>query len=109
MSGNVMTPNQIAAMQADMLAGTPQTPIEVLEAELHLLKTSGIIEVATRNPNVFEFMRHWEGRAEKAEATIIAQASEIARLRDALKDMIAHADEVSSPLIEARAALAVKQ
>lgn len=41
-----------------------------LEAELHLLKTSGIIEVAVRNPNVMEYMRHWEGRAEAAEVAL---------------------------------------
>jgi hypothetical protein len=41
--------------------------IEKLEAELHLMKTSGIAEVAARNPSVMEYMRHWEGRAEAAE------------------------------------------
>jgi hypothetical protein len=40
--------------------------------ELHLMKTAGIIEVAVRNPNVMEYMRHWEDRAEKAEAEVIA-------------------------------------
>ena len=38
-----------------------------MRAELHLLKTSGIIEVAVRNPNVADYMEHWEGRAIKAE------------------------------------------
>ena len=42
--------------------------IERLEAELDHFKSSGIIEVAVRNPNVSEYMKHWEGRAEKAEA-----------------------------------------
>ena len=36
--------------------------------ELHLMKTAGIIEVAVRNPSVSEYMGHWEGRADKAEA-----------------------------------------
>jgi hypothetical protein len=44
--------------------------IEELEAENHLLKTSGIIEVAVRNPNVAEYIRHWEARAETAEAKL---------------------------------------
>ena len=34
------------------------------------MKTSGIIEVAVRNPNVMEYMRHWEGRAEAAEVAL---------------------------------------
>lgn len=38
------------------------------EAELHTLKTAGICEVAARNPSVMEYMRHWEARAEAAEA-----------------------------------------
>ena len=44
--------------------------IEELEDENDLLKTSGIAEVAARNPNVMEYMRHWEGRAEAAEAKL---------------------------------------
>jgi len=47
--------------------------IAELEAELHLMKTSGIVEVAVRNPNVMEYMKHWEGRAEAAE-TALAKA-----------------------------------
>ena len=51
--------------------------IEELEAELHLMKTAGIIEVAIRNPNVSEYMAHWERRAEGAEAKL-AKAVEVA-------------------------------
>lgn len=47
--------------------------IEALEAENHLLKTAGIIEVAARNPNVMEYVRHWEGRTEAAEAQLAAR------------------------------------
>lgn len=54
--------------------------IEELEAEIETLTTAGIVEVAARNPNVMEYMRHWEGRAEKAEA-------EVARLRGALTEI----------------------
>lgn len=39
-----------------------------LRAELDTMKTAGIIEVAVRNPNVSDYMAHWEGRALKAEA-----------------------------------------
>jgi hypothetical protein len=46
--------------------------IDRLEAELHTMKTSGVIEVAVRNPSVSEYMAHWEGRAEKAEARVAA-------------------------------------
>jgi hypothetical protein len=35
---------------------------------IDLLTTSGIIEVSIRNPSVAEYMRHWEGRTEAAEA-----------------------------------------
>lgn len=44
--------------------------IEELENELHLMKTAGIIEVSVRNPSVMEYMKHWEGRAEAAEAKL---------------------------------------
>ena len=44
--------------------------IEELEAELHTMKTAGVIEVAVRNPNVSEYITHWEGRAEGAEAKL---------------------------------------
>ena len=41
---------------------------EKAEAELRILKEAGICEVASRNPSVMEYMKHWEARAEKAEA-----------------------------------------
>ena len=53
--------------------------IEELEAENNLLKTSGIIEVAVRNPRVMEYIQHWEGRAEAAEAKL-AKAEVIIRI-----------------------------
>ena len=47
-----------------------------LEAEIaelqHNLKNWGTIEIAIRNPAVAESMRHWECRAEKAEAALKA-------------------------------------
>ena len=59
--------------------------IEELEAENNLLKTSGIIEVAVRNPRVMEYMQHWEGRAEAAEAKL-AKAVEALELALELAD-----------------------
>ena len=44
--------------------------IKELEAELNLMKTSGIVEVSVRNPSVMEYIKHWEGRAETAEAKL---------------------------------------
>ena len=44
--------------------------IEQLVAELDLMKTAGIIEIASRNNRVTEYMFHWEGRALDAEAKL---------------------------------------
>jgi hypothetical protein len=51
--------------------------IEELEDELHTMKTAGIIEVAIRNPDVSEYMAHWERRAEGAEAKLAKAAAEL--------------------------------
>ncbi len=40
------------------------------DAELELMKTAGVIEVSVRNPNVAEYVKHWEGRALAAEAKV---------------------------------------
>ena len=47
-----------------------QKKLAEVEAELDLMKTAGIIELAIRNPSVSEYMHHWERRAEAAEARI---------------------------------------
>jgi hypothetical protein len=39
-----------------------------------ILFRSGIVEISVRNPSVLDYMRHWEGRAEKAEAELAAMA-----------------------------------
>ena len=54
--------------------------IEELEAELHLMKTAGIVEVAIRNPNVSEYMAHWERRAEGAEAKLTKALEDLQQL-----------------------------
>lgn len=65
------------------LRGTAEAPprdaTAELRAELKLMQTAGIIEVAVRNPSVAEYMRHWEGRAEKAEAALKAAPETPAR------------------------------
>ena len=53
---------------------------EELEAELHMMKTAGVIEVAVRNPNVSDYVKHWEVRAEKAEAKLQDQTRLIKQL-----------------------------
>jgi hypothetical protein len=54
-----------------------ETPeLDRLRDEVETLTTAGIIEVAVRNPSVAEYMRHWEGRAEKAEAALEAAIRE---------------------------------
>lgn len=40
------------------------------DEELSTLTRCGIVELAARNPNVMEYMKHWEGRVEKAEAEV---------------------------------------
>lgn len=55
-----------------------------LTAELEHFTKSGIVEIAVRNQSVADYMQHWEGRAEKAEATLAERDAEIARLREAL-------------------------
>jgi hypothetical protein len=63
-----------------------------LEAELHLLKTSGIAEVAVHNPSVMEYIKHWEGRAEAAEAKL-AKAVEAIKQLFALLDITEQTDD----------------
>lgn len=51
--------------------------IQQLEQELEQWKNWGIIEIAVRNPDVLEYMEHWEGRAIKAEQTLARVAAEV--------------------------------
>lgn len=43
-----------------------------------MLANGGVIEVAIRNPSVSDYMKHWEGRAEAAEADNAKLREEIA-------------------------------
>jgi hypothetical protein len=73
--------------------------IKELEAELNLMKTSGIAEVAVKNPSVMEYMKHWEGRAETAEA-------KLAKAVEALDRIAGKAPYADDPYDIARATLA---
>ena len=55
-----------------------------LAAAQKILRTAGIVEIAARNPQVMEYMQHWETRAEKAEAE-----------RDALREALVKADDLA--------------
>jgi hypothetical protein len=66
-----------------------------LRAELEQWTTWGVIEVAMRNPSVSEYMRHWEGRATKAEAERDALQDRILAALDAISD----GDEAGAHLI----------
>ncbi|MBM6687174.1 hypothetical protein H9X89_16615, partial [Faecalicatena contorta] len=62
-----------------------------LKAELDHLTKSGIIEVSIRNPSVADYMRHWEGRAEKAEAERDALAKALEPFADLAEVVLAEA------------------
>jgi hypothetical protein len=69
-----------------------------LTRERDVLTTSGIVEIASRNNRVTEYMFHWEGRALDAEA-------KVARLEGALSDPVAvHANmlrgTIAKPTVE---------
>jgi hypothetical protein len=69
-----------------------------LTRERDVLTTAGIVEIASRNNRVTEYMFHWEGRALDAEA-------KVARLEGALSDPVAvHANmlrgTIAKPTVE---------
>ena len=55
--------------------------LRIVSDEVDTLCHGGIIEVSMRNTNVMSFFKHWEHRAETAEA-------EVARLRAALNEIV---------------------
>lgn len=57
---------------ADLLAAirTLREERDGLRHDNDMLTRGGIIEVAVRNPSVADYMTHWEGRAETAEAAL---------------------------------------
>ena len=46
------------------------TERDQLRAEVERLKTCGIVELAAINSSVLEYCKHWEARAERAEAEV---------------------------------------
>jgi hypothetical protein len=59
-----------------VFASDYERDIKALKAELKNWETWGIVEIATRNPNVAEYCKHWEERATKAEATALEPQKE---------------------------------
>ena len=72
---------RVSNADAAIIAAAPDLHATLTAAldELDLMKTAGIIEVAVRNPSVSEYMKHWEDRAEKAEAQIAEARAEAIR------------------------------
>lgn len=59
------------------------TALSAQQSEIERLRTSGIAEIAAVNQNVMDYMRHWEARAEKAEAAVeeLAEACRQAKIQ----------------------------
>ena len=79
----------------------PISEFDRLRQEITDLINSGIVEVAARNPNVLEYMRHWEGRAETAEAALAASAARIAELEAEVERLRAQSETMRNILQEA--------
>ena len=82
-----------------------------MTAELRIMQTAGIIEVAIRNPSVADYMRHWEGRAEAAEATVADLTAKLAKseeMRDHYLDAAYKATGLNQDLTAANIALAAE-
>jgi hypothetical protein len=76
-AGEGVSPDVEASMR-NTLWNRSAAEITRLTADVELLKTSGIAEVAAHNPSVMDWVKHWEARTLKAEA-------ENKRLRAALE------------------------
>ena len=53
-----------------------------LRAEVERLKTGGIVELAAINSSVLEYCKHWEARAEQAEADLATERARLDWLND---------------------------
>ena len=50
---------------------------DAARAEVERLKTCGITELAAINPSVLEYCKHWEARAERAEAELATEREKL--------------------------------
>lgn len=73
---------------------------ESLRGEVDVLRTAGISEIAARNPNVMDYMKHWESRAEKAEAERDAALARVAALEAQLAALTPPPDAELDALVE---------
>lgn len=64
---------------------TPAERIAEMEKELANWKTWGIVEVSVRNASVLDYMKHWEGRTEKAERELALLQLSAKAMREALE------------------------
>jgi hypothetical protein len=53
--------------------------LTALRDQLAVYEAAGIVEIAARNPSVMEYVRHWEGRAERAEAQLATARADAVR------------------------------
>lgn len=77
----------------------PLSRLEQLERENANFRTWGIIEVAIRNPNVAEYMAHWEARTQKAEAENEALRTKLETVEAETRERIAAALDEEVDLI----------
>ena len=59
--------------------------IDALQADREILHKAGIVEIAARNPNVMEYIKHWEARAEAAEAQLTVLKAELEEAVEVVK------------------------
>lgn len=76
--------------------------------ELEHFKSSGIIEVAVRNPNVRDYMEHWEDRATKAEGELETARAEYAELEKAYDEEMEACHHFAGKFADALAHLTTK-
>ena len=104
----MMTGHDLAKSEYRDLVNEQEARIEELERERDVLKNASIIEIASRNNRVTEYMFHWEGRALDAEAKLAELE------RDGLitaktnwnvraNDMETHAEVAKAALTQSRA------
>ena len=81
---------ELAAMAKELAEARADTRAAKVKLELGALATAGVVEVAARNPNVAEFIRHWEGRALKAERELVEKCSKCGVHGDLENEMANH-------------------